>query len=267
MKRPFSHSSLSTFEQCPAKYKLYYLEGIEKPHESVESFLGRRVHESLEFLYREVGNGNTLLFDNLNDHFKNSWESEWHEHIVIVNPKLTARDYLRIGEQCLARYFRMYHPFKELVEGIEMEIVFKLADDDDFQIKGIIDRLDRKDGKFEIHDYKTSKRAMTQAAADKNRQLALYQIGLQNLYDDVEEVDLVWHFVRTGDTVRSRKTPEQIDELKSTIRHLAHRIKERAAKGGPFPPRPIPLCNWCYYWEECPAKTGQNPFVKAGATT
>jgi len=267
VKRPFSHSSLSSFEQCPAKYKFYYLEGIEKPHESVESFLGRRVHESLEFLYREVGDGKMLLFDHINDHFRNSWEMEWHEHIVIVDPKLKPRDYFQIGEQCLAWYFRTYRPFRESVEGIEMEIVFKLADDDEFEMKGIIDRLDRKDGKLEIHDYKTSKRAMTQAAAGKNRQLALYQIGVQNLYDDVKEVDLVWHFVRTGDTVRSRKSPQQIDELKTSIRGLVHKIEERVAKGGPFLPRPMPLCNWCYYWEECPAKRGQNPFVKAGATT
>ncbi|MDP6965934.1 MAG: hypothetical protein QF551_01515, partial [Candidatus Marinimicrobia bacterium] len=73
-------------------------------------------------------------------------------------------------------------------------------------------------------------------------------------------------FVRKGDTVRTRKTPHQIDELKSSIRKLVAKIEERIVRGGPFLPRPTPLCNWCYYWDECPAKREHNPFVKAGAT-
>jgi len=53
LNRFFSHSSLSTFEQCPARFKFIYLDRIRKPFEGIESFVGRRVHETLEFLYQE----------------------------------------------------------------------------------------------------------------------------------------------------------------------------------------------------------------------
>ena len=28
-----------------------------------------------------------------------------------------------------------------------------------------------------------------------------------------------------------------------------------------FLPKESILCNWCYFWEECSAKTGTNPYI------
>ena len=45
----YSHSRLSTFEQCPYKFKLKYIDNIESEiPQTVEAFLGSRVHETLE---------------------------------------------------------------------------------------------------------------------------------------------------------------------------------------------------------------------------
>jgi hypothetical protein len=77
MTRPFSHSSLSSYEQCPARYKFSYVDNINKPYESIESFLGRRVHESLEFLYSEIRGGFLPLFDGVIDHFTKGWNEKW----------------------------------------------------------------------------------------------------------------------------------------------------------------------------------------------
>ena len=51
----YSHSRLSCFEQCPNKFKLKYIDNVESDIEqSVEAFLGSRVHETLEKLYRDL---------------------------------------------------------------------------------------------------------------------------------------------------------------------------------------------------------------------
>ena len=56
-----------------------------------------------------------------------------------------------------------------------------------YKCKGIIDRLMlAPDGAFEVHDYKTGSKLPDQAELDKDRQLALYQIGVQKLWPDVE---------------------------------------------------------------------------------
>jgi len=52
----YSHSKLSTYENCPRQYKLRYIDRIKPPEEEegIEAFLGSRVHEALEKLYKEL---------------------------------------------------------------------------------------------------------------------------------------------------------------------------------------------------------------------
>ena len=49
----FSYSQINTFSNCPQKYKLIYIDKIKKPHDSIEAFLGKVVHEVLEWIYKE----------------------------------------------------------------------------------------------------------------------------------------------------------------------------------------------------------------------
>jgi len=55
MVKRYSHSKLSTFEQCPTKFKYRYIDKIPVEFEkTVEAFLGEIVHETLELLYTEI---------------------------------------------------------------------------------------------------------------------------------------------------------------------------------------------------------------------
>ena len=48
----FSHSRLSTFERCPRRFQYRYLLNIPAEGESIEAYLGKRVHEVLGRIYR-----------------------------------------------------------------------------------------------------------------------------------------------------------------------------------------------------------------------
>jgi len=51
----YSHSRLSSFEQCPQKFKLKYIDKAEvEVEETIERFLGSRVHDALEKRYVTV---------------------------------------------------------------------------------------------------------------------------------------------------------------------------------------------------------------------
>ena len=56
-KRPpiYSHSRLSSFEDCPRKFHYRYVLKIPQETEGIEAFVGKRVHEVLERLYEFVG--------------------------------------------------------------------------------------------------------------------------------------------------------------------------------------------------------------------
>jgi putative RecB family exonuclease len=52
----YYHSRLGTYEICQQQYKLWYVDKIT-PHEceeGIEAFLGSRVHETLDKLYKEL---------------------------------------------------------------------------------------------------------------------------------------------------------------------------------------------------------------------
>jgi len=259
----FSYSGLESFKKCPAQFKFRYIDKIRKTDEGIEAFTGKRVHEALEFLYNEVQSGRLPFIDNILDHYEQLWKNNWHNRIAIAKRGESREDYYRLGEQCIARFYRNNQPFSEEVEGIELEIDFMLDDDESYRMKGIMDRLDHVgNGHFEIHDYKTGKRAMSQGQADKDGQLALYQIALEQSRENVKSVTLVWHFVRYGIVIKSKRTKEQLKDLTRIMKNRIDEIRLKEKQGEEFPPKPMILCNWCYYWEECPAQNRPNPYIR-----
>ena len=126
-------------------------------------------------------------------------------------------------------------------------------------MKGIADRIDcDENGNFEIHDYKTGKRMMSQLDADKNGQLATYQIALTKEYDNIESVALKWHYLQHNKIISSNRTDVQLNNLIERIKFKIDEIRENIDKSNEFEPNESILCNWCYYWEECPAKSSIN---------
>ncbi len=58
--------------------------------------------------------------------------------------------------------------------------MMRLDEEGEYKVGGAIDRLDEDDeGIYEIHDYKTSETLSEQKKLDDDRQLGLYQIGVQ----------------------------------------------------------------------------------------
>ena len=86
-------------------------------------------------------------------------------------------------------------------------------------------------------------------------------IGLTKIFPDVQAVKLVWHFLRQGIRREVVKSAADLDKLIDKIKSLIDTIRKKEKSGGQFPAKESILCNWCYYWEECPAKNGSNPYV------
>src|SRR3989344_2702797 len=249
----YSHSRLSTYETCPLKYKLQYIERPEVvKEEGVEAFLGKRVHEALEKLYRNLRYSRLITADELLNYYNDQWDKNWNDSVAIAKKDLTANNYKDTGIKCIRNYYQRHAPFENGVTiGIEEKITFPLSEDGGYAIQGYIDRLDRtKDKIYEIHDYKTSGSLPLQEHLDDDRQLALYEIGIRKKYPDVREVKLIWHYLMFDMELSSERTSEQIEDLRKETIALIDAIEADKE----FKHKESNLCGWCDYWAYCPAK-------------
>jgi putative RecB family exonuclease len=248
----YSHSQLSTYETCPHQYKLAYIDKIKIETEGIEAFMGSRVHDALEKLYRDLKVTKLNGLDEILDYYHQSWEKNWSEMIQIIRKDYTAEDYRRLGEKCITDYYNRYYPFDQgKTLGLEENIYFRLEDEKEYWIRGFIDRLALcEDSILEIHDYKTSGRLPTQEDVNSDRQLAFYQMGVEGKWKDIHEVRLVWHYLAFDTEIRSSRTPEKLLQLRQETLELIQKIELDRQ----FLPKEGALCDWCDYQAFCPKR-------------
>lgn len=247
----YSHSRLSSFENCRKQFEFRYILKIPSESESIEAFVGKRVHEILERLYLFVGKGQIPGVEKVVDRYQKLWEETYDaDRVRIVREGTPLSFYRELGEQCLRGYYVRHYPFDEdETLGIEKRVVFPLDESGEYKMQGIIDRISRtRDGTIEVHDYKTGARVPSQKMLDQDRQLALYQIGLAREYGEDVPFRLVWHYVAKNQTRSSTRTPEELAALReSTIERI-----DEIQSASEYLPRKIALCPWCEYKSRCP---------------
>lgn len=247
----YSNSKLTTYENCPRQYKLRYIDRVELPDggEGIEVFLGKRVHESLEKLHKELILTKLNSLDELLKYYHSEWEKNWHKNVLIVKKGFTKHHYKTTGEEAISNYYTRHHPFNQSKTlATEQMLSFKI---DGYTIRGFIDRLSHKGkGFYEIHDYKTSGSLPSQDKLDSDRQLALYQIGIKEKFRDAKDISLIWHYLVFDKEFTSARTDAQLRDLKKEIISLIKAIE----KDKRFEPTESNLCGWCEYPEYCPAR-------------
>ncbi len=246
----YSHSQLSTYEECPLKYKLCYRDGIKRDTEGIEAFLGSMVHETLKKCYDAVKLTKVNTVNELVVCYDSLWQKNWHDGIVITKKDLSADHYQALGRKMIETYYRRHAPFdKDITIGTEMRLRFSLDDNNKYQLQGLIDRLSRTpDGVHHINDYKTSAYLPGQEDVDGDRQLALYQIGVQKRWPDIKDVRLVWHYLAFDRELVSERLAEKLRELAGDTIKLIDEMES----AGEFPARESHLCDWCEYPDLCP---------------
>jgi len=247
----YSHSRLSAFERCPRKFQYRYVWKLPAEGESIEGFVGKRVHEVLERLHRAAESIGVPTLPKVLWRFQQMFEEAYDANRVRIVREGTPLDFYRgLGEQCLANYYHEHYPFdRDETLALEEHVSFDLGGGA-YRLQGFVDRIARtRDGTIEIQDYKTSARVPSQADADGDRQLALYQIGVGQRFGADRPVRLVWRYLRQRRTLVSTRTPEQLDDLAAQTRALIDRIRSETT----FEARPSALCRWCEYREGCPA--------------
>jgi putative RecB family exonuclease len=245
----YSHSRISTFEQCKYKYKLQYIDRIKvEVSTTVEAFMGDLVHRTLEKLYGDLKFEKTNTKEDLLKYYNDLWSKEWTDEILIAKQDLTSENYRLMGEKYISTYYDHYQPFDQMtILGLETQDRMTLSDGNQYHVR--IDKLACIGDTYYVCDYKTNSRMKDQEEADEDRQLAMYSIWVKDKFKDAKRVILLWHMLAFDKEATSERTEEQLQELHDDV---VARIKE-IESCNEYPTNTTALCNYCVYKSICPS--------------
>ena len=264
-KSLFSYSRINTFENCPQKYKIQYLDKISNKCNSIEAYMGQRVHQVLEDLYNINDLKNTYIsFDQLMEMYYHSWEENWNDNIFISKFKYDKKYYNKLtvfnnGLICLKNYYKRFSLsgyFKQNVYETELEIKVKIGN---YKFRGFIDRVDIDEkGNVDIIDYKTSNKSKGKIQASNDLQLAIYSLAIRKIIKNYKKINLHLHYLKNDNFVTFEHSCEKILKLESIIINKIEKINQTKD----YIAKESILCEWCYYWKECDIKLINNPSIR-----
>lgn len=245
----YSHSKISTFEQCRYKYMLQYIEKI-KPEvpTTIEAFMGDIVHRALEKLYKNCRYQKINSLEDTLNFYRDTWLKEYTEDIVVVKSEYNSENYYKMGEKYISDYYKRYYPFNEMtILGLETQDKLLLPDGNYYHIR--IDKFGFIENVYYVCDYKTNLTMKFQDEADSDRQLAMYALWVNDKFNDAEKIILKWHMLAFDKEVTSCRTPPQLKMLQQNTMDLIIGIEECED----FPTNLTALCDYCIYKSQCPS--------------
>jgi CRISPR/Cas system-associated exonuclease Cas4 (RecB family) len=182
-----SPTALNSFINCSYKFYLEYVKGLREKEELADeldnSIFGSIFHRAAEYLYleirnkqsREQGAGNTVHHSDFDDYLEyphlirnlvlRAFEKEYFKGRKVVEEDFNGEQLINFHVICkmlerLILFDRQHTPFTVL--GLEWNVSGRFYLEKRnilLHIGGIIDRLEEKEGKYYILDYKSSGRA------------------------------------------------------------------------------------------------------------
>ena len=241
-----SPSSVSTFKQCPLKFKFSRIDKmLEPPTEA--TLRGNFVHDVLEALYSLQPEQRTL--DVAKELSRSLWEEVWRPQVVDLIPgEADLRTFRWSSWWCVENLWKLENPSAVTPEGIEREVLVTVSG---VSIRGFIDRFSRLDDGLVVTDYKTGKTPHPRFSQDKFAQLLIYAVALRELgVGDTHKVELL--FLKDSQRLEATVTEEALQETVDTLVNTKAAILARC-EAGEFEPNVTRLCDWCHFKRICPA--------------
>jgi putative RecB family exonuclease len=256
----YSFSRVTTFEQCARRYRYRYLDGVQEGFDSVESFMGRQVHATIEWLYGEREKGRKPRADETVAWYCASWDAgiaAGPRLVRVVKDGAPLEGYRRSGAEMLSR-FHQTRFVSDRLETLGNEHHFLVTIGERYEFQGYIDRLARDEtGTLHIIDYKTGRKSGRGFSGREAEQLEAYALALF-ASQPVDEIELVLEYLRIGERVRKRIGRPESSAIES---RLVARIRALESSTV-FPPNPGILCRWCGYNDICDGVAAAAPVAR-----
>lgn len=240
-----SSSSISTFTQCPKKWKHRYIDKYKEPS-SYAMVLGTFVHSVLEQLMGRDPEDRTR--EEARVLAREEWEKllQDDDYLGLELDDETALGFRQAAWASIRGLWDLENPQRVNVVATEEKFLLDMGD---FDLVGYIDRVDEKAGRIIVTDYKTGKPPQARYQKDKLNQVILYSYAVGRTLE--REVYKARLYFLGAEIVSTEITPKAIKKIESSVRDAAAEIIE-AKDTQRFVPRTGPLCGWCPYIDLCP---------------
>ena len=238
--KPLSYSQISLYQSCPLCYKLQYIDGLEPKERGYFSF-GTTMHACAEYFFKiKVPPPPSL--DELLQFYEQNWLSEGYESAE------EEANYKAYGREILAKFWEIHSSDFRMPIAVEHRF---FIDIEDVKLTGKIDRVDKLDnGGLSIVDYKTDRELFTKDDLDKNLQLTLYQLAVeQSWFLPVERLTL-YHFRSNTPCSCPPRSGAQLDEAKSLVLAVARGIGEERFPATENERCPCDFAEYCPYYRQ-----------------
>lgn len=247
----YSFSRITTFEQCPRRFRYQYVDGIKSAFRGVEAFMGQQVHSTIEWLFGERERTRAPTGEQAVAYYCACWDREaaaGAAPVRVIKAGTELESYRRAGAELVARFHRE-HYVSDRLETVALERHFVIELGGRHRFQGFIDRLARDDdGLLHVIDYKTGRRAPSSFAGKEADQLRSYALAM---FGELEagELELRLEFLRPGRRLRERIARSQATVIEASLLDRISTVEGSSV----FPPNPGTLCDWCGYNDVCEA--------------
>jgi ATP-dependent helicase/DNAse subunit B len=145
------------------------------------------------------------------NHFSQKWNSD------VFDNEFRERAAFAQGIKIVQNYYKHNDPHDIQIVDIESRFSVDLKHEGEVHlISGIIDRIDKIDGGYEIIDYKTSNKLPAQVHVEDNLQLLIYLLAFLKRYPKLaetpEKVKLSLYFLKHDTKLSTTKTVSQLKD-------------------------------------------------------
>ncbi|MEC7145948.1 MAG: PD-(D/E)XK nuclease family protein [Actinomycetota bacterium] len=246
--RRLSPSGAGTFEQCPRRWRLRYVERLPDPPGEA-ALAGSFAHRVLELLMQRDPHERTVEIA------KAIARAQWPG--VEADPDFRALGFDETGSkhfrwkawQAIEGLWALEDPKAVDVRATEHDVE---ADLGGVPFRGIVDRLDEEGDGLVVTDYKSGKAPSARFRRGRLDQVLLYAAAVEQATGEMPvQARLLYLGQRP---VGIKVTREEIDSVVDKLAGTWAAINT-ACDTDEFEPRTGPLCGWCPYVDRCPEGT------------
>jgi putative RecB family exonuclease len=239
-----SPSSAAAFEGCPRRWRFKYVERLPEPSGQA-ALVGSFAHRVLELLCDLPAQRRTA------HEAKRLAREAWPEfegdddYRALGLDDDGSRAFRWQAWLAIAGLWELEDPSTIDVVSTEQKVATELGP---VPFVGIVDRVDRLDGKLVVSDYKSGTLPGSRWRADKIQQVMLYAAALHRSTGELpDRARLLYLGQRILDVgVTERRVEEAVEDLAGVWDRIG-----QACDGDTFAPRPTVLCGWCPFVDRC----------------